>query len=495
MPLRPSRRFRRAAVRVYNRRFKPSVSFSRAIVYHMALFWRRKKEDRFVTLGLNQPAAAEESTEPKGDAAEPRLEPPAGSTAAERAREPVAPPPAVEPVATGAQPDPQPAAQTDLTGTRKEEVIESAPPRAAQTETAAPTPARPDLSARPAPPPKPAAPARSAFSSSSILGLNRSEEELQAEIESLEQAYSARFARAISATRESLSEKIDTVFQGRKVIDAALLDELEEALIAADIGVPVTLHILDKVRRGISRKEISDIEALKGAIKNELLSILQESEKRGVASEEGVPENVTPYVIMVVGVNGVGKTTTIGKLAQRIKAEGNDVLICAADTFRAAASDQLAIWAERTGVPLIQQKHGTDPAAVLFDALKAAKARRSDVLIVDTAGRLHNKSNLMAELEKMKRVAGREVEGAPHETLLVLDAVTGQNGLEQARQFLKTANVTGIVLTKLDGTAKGGIAVAIAKELGLPIRYAGIGEKVDDLVVFDSEQYVNGLFA
>jgi fused signal recognition particle receptor len=198
--------------------------------------------------------------------------------------------------------------------------------------------------------------------------------------------------------------------------------------------------------------------------------------------------------MMIVGVNGVGKTTTIGKLAQRIKAEGNDVLICAADTFRAAASDQLAIWAERTGVPLIQQKQGTDPAAVLFDSLKAAKARGSEVLIVDTAGRLHTKSNLMAELEKMKRVAAREVEGAPHETLLVVDAVTGQNGLEQARQFLKVAGVTGIVLTKLDGTAKGGIAVAIAKELNLPIRYAGIGEKVDDLVVFDPKQYVNSLF-
>ncbi len=319
-------------------------------------------------------------------------------------------------------------------------------------------------------------------------------EELQAEEAALEQAFAARFSRAISATRESLSEKIDTVFQGRKQIDAELLDELEEALIAADIGVPTTLDILETVRRGITRKEINDIEALKAAIKHELLSILRDSEQQGVASETSVPENISPYVLMVVGVNGVGKTTTIGKLAQRIKAEGNDVLICAADTFRAAASDQLAIWAERTGVPLIQQKQGTDPAAVLFDALKAAKARGSDVLIVDTAGRLHTKSNLMAELEKMKRVAGREVEGAPHETLLVVDAVTGQNGLEQARQFLKTAGVTGIVLTKLDGTAKGGIAVAIAKELRLPIRYAGIGEKVDDLVVFNPEQYVNSLF-
>src|SRR5215203_1043070 len=391
----------------------------------MGLFWRRKREDDFVSLRLNEPAT--------------------------KSAEPEPPPPAPLPV----EPE-KPAAERKST----------------EAQVAS----------------------RSPFATS-VLGLNLSIEELQAQEAALEQEFSARFRRAVAATRDSLSERLDTVFAGRKQIDEELLDELEEILIAADIGVTTTLEILETVRRGVARKQINDLEALKQAIKTELLNILQASEREGVASETSVPEGVLPYVMMIVGVNGVGKTTTIGKLAQRIKAEGNDVLICAADTFRAAASDQLAIWAERTGVPLIQQKSGTDPAAVLFDALKAAKARKSDVLIVDTAGRLHNKSNLMAELEKMKRVAGREVEGAPHETLLVVDAVTGQNGLEQARQFLKTAGVTGIVLTKLDGTAKGGIAVAISKELGLPIRYAGIGEKVDDLVVFDPEQYVNGLFS
>ena len=331
--------------------------------------------------------------------------------------------------------------------------------------------------------------------STSILGLNKSLEQLKAEEEALEQEFSARFNRAVEKTRNALNDRIDAVFQSRKKIDEELLDELEEVLISTDIGVATTLHILDMVRRGVSRAEINDIEALKTAIRNTLLDILRGSERAGVADERHLATKIKPYLMMIVGVNGVGKTTTIGKLASRIKAEGNDVLICAADTFRAAASDQLAIWAERTGVPLIQQKQGTDPAAVLFDSIKSAKSRNADVLIVDTAGRLHNKTNLMAELEKMKRVAGREIEGAPHETLLVIDAVTGQNGLEQARQFLKTANVTGIVLTKLDGTAKGGIAVAISKELNLPIRYVGIGEKVDDLVVFDAEQYVNGLFS
>jgi fused signal recognition particle receptor len=456
-------------------------------------FWRRKSNERYITLGLSEPATTERKETETTDASGAQLQPPAAQSQTPTT---TPTPPALEPTATGGAPTPLPS--NEVSG-----VAPSVGASAQESRPSAPLKPRPPVSesmrervepARTPSPPQRPVPSRSPFSSS-VLGLDRTIEELQAEIEAQEQTYAVRFSRAIEKTRESLSERIDTVFQGRKVIDAELLDELEEALIAADIGVETTVDILDKVRRGVSRKEINDIDALKKSIKDQLLAILRASESEGVASETSVPESVAPYVMMIVGVNGVGKTTTIGKLAQRIKAEGNDVLICAADTFRAAASDQLAIWAERTGVPLIQQKQGTDPAAVLFDALKAAKARKSDVLIVDTAGRLHNKSNLMAELEKMKRVAAREVESAPHETLLVLDAVTGQNGLEQARQFLKVAGVTGIVLTKLDGTAKGGIAIAIARELKLPIRYAGIGEKVDDLVVFDAEQYVNSLFA
>ena len=460
----------------------------------MGLFWKRKSGDQFVSLKLNEPPAASApgdkaekappiAVERDAEAESAKNVPEKRSAEGSASSSPsVAAATPLEPVATGGGPTSLPS-----------EVITR---KTVTTETRPRSPARETEAARAeAPGQKPVASvaARSPFQTS-VLGLNLSMEELQAQEAALEQEFSARFRRAVSATRESLSERLDTVFQGLKQIDENLLDELEEALIAADIGVATTQHILETVRRGVARKQINDLDALKQAIKDELLKILRQSENQGVASETSIAANVSPYVMMIVGVNGVGKTTTIGKLAQRIKAEGNDVLICAADTFRAAASDQLAIWAERTGVPLIQQKQGTDPAAVLFDSLKASKARGSDVLIVDTAGRLHNKSNLMAELEKMKRVAAREVEGAPHETLLVVDAVTGQNGLEQARQFLKVAGVTGIVLTKLDGTAKGGIAVAIANELSLPIRYVGIGEKVDDLMVFDPELYVNGLF-
>jgi len=307
-----------------------------------------------------------------------------------------------------------------------------------------------------------------------------------------------RFKAAVASTRENLAERIESVVAGKREIDADILDQLEEALIGADVGVQTALAIIEKARQQVRRDQLADVHGLKQFIKSELKDILiaaERNRKRGtVASETEVALGIKPYVIMIVGVNGVGKTTTIGKLAHRIKSEGNEVLVCAADTFRAAANDQLAIWAERSGVPLIQQKPGTDPSAVLFDSIGSARARNTDVLIVDTAGRLHTKTNLMQELEKMRRVAGREVEGAPHEVLLIIDAVTGQNGLEQARQFTRAVPVTGLVLTKLDGTAKGGIVIAIARELGIPIRYVGIGEKMADLVEFSPEAYIEGLF-
>src|SRR3954469_13052389 len=335
------------------------------------------------------------------------------------------------------------------------------------------------------------------------LGLNREATEEEKKIaerrdEGPEPDLVDKLKEAVTATRETLSERIDAVVGIKRQIDAQVLDELEEALIGADLGVQTSFDIIEKARQQVSRKQLNDVDELKRLIKDELRAILDSADrnrKRGtVASETEVPLDIKPYVVMIVGVNGVGKTTTIGKLAHRIKSEGNEVLICAADTFRAAANDQLSIWADRSGVPLIQQKPGTDPSAVLFDSIVSAKARNADVLIVDTAGRLHTKMNLMQELEKMRRIAGREVTDAPHEVLLVIDAVTGQNGLEQARQFTKAVPVTGLVLTKLDGTAKGGIVIAIAKELGIPIRYVGVGEKMNDLIEFNSEAYINGLF-
>lgn len=335
------------------------------------------------------------------------------------------------------------------------------------------------------------------------LGLNREATAEEKEIaarrdQGPEPDFIDKFKEAVASTRETLTERIEAVIGSKRQIDADVLDQLEEALIGADIGVQTAMAIIDKARQEVKRNQLNDVDELKRLIKSELQAILDQAErnrKRGtVASETEVPLDIKPYIVMVVGVNGVGKTTTIGKLAHRIKSEGNDVLICAADTFRAAANNQLQIWAERSGVPLIQQKPGTDPSAVLFDSIGSARARNADVLIVDTAGRLHTKTNLMAELEKMRRIAGREVPGAPHEVLLIIDAVTGQNGLEQARQFTRAVPVTGLVLTKLDGTAKGGIVIAIAKELGIPIRYVGVGESMNDLIEFSPEAYVNGLF-
>src|SRR5579871_5042278 len=298
-----------------------------------------------------------------------------------------------------------------------------------------------------------------------------------------------RMKEAVTRTRENLSQRIEEVVSFAKEIDRATLDDLEATLIGADLGTTTTQEVLEKLREKADRKQIKDVEELKRLLKEELLAILTAANSRPVQKVDGTPE-----VILVVGVNGTGKTTTIGKLSQVLRADGKSVLLCAADTFRAAAIEQLEVWGSRTGTEVIKTKPGGDPAAVLFDALQAAAARKTDYVVVDTAGRLHTKSNLMLELEKMKRTAQRIVPGAPHETLLVMDATTGQNGLQQARQFTQSAGVTGIVLTKLDGTAKGGVVVAITRELGLPVRYVGVGEKAADLLPFDPRDFVNSLF-
>jgi fused signal recognition particle receptor len=268
-------------------------------------------------------------------------------------------------------------------------------------------------------------------------------------------------------------------------VDETTLDELEIALLASDLGPVLTSEILDAVRKE-ARAATLNGAALKAALRTTLRAALD-------GGAAGAPAAGPPRVVFIVGVNGGGKTTTIGKLAARERLAGRRVVVVAADTFRAAAIDQLERWGERAGVEVMRQKEGSDPSAVVFDALQAARARGLELVLVDTAGRLHTKSPLMAELEKMARIAGREVPGAPHEVLLVVDATTGQNGLAQAREFTKAARVTGVVLTKLDGTAKGGIALAIRKELGVPIRYVGVGEGVDDLLDFDADAYVDGL--
>jgi fused signal recognition particle receptor len=307
--------------------------------------------------------------------------------------------------------------------------------------------------------------------------------------EEKKQSFLDRMKQAVTRTRENLAERIEEVIPFGKEIDRNTLDDLEATLIGTDLGSATTQEVLGKLREKADRKQIKNVEELKRLLKEELLAILDGANSRPVNRVEGTPE-----VILVVGVNGTGKTTTIGKLAQVFRSQGKNVLLCAADTFRAAAIEQLEIWGQRTATEVIKTKAGGDPAAVLFDALQAAVARKTDYVVVDTAGRLHTKTSLMAELEKMRRTAERIIPGAPHETLLVMDATTGQNGLQQARLFTQSAGVTGIVLTKLDGTAKGGVVVAICRELGLPVRYVGIGEKAGDLLPFDPNEFVDSLF-
>lgn len=299
-----------------------------------------------------------------------------------------------------------------------------------------------------------------------------------------------KLKKGLSKTHQGFIEKIDRLFLGKKTIDQDLLDELEVLLYEADVGVKTATDLIEGVRQGLKRGDLQDPGRVKSFIRQEILQILQSGEKPLLIDFV----KMKPFVFMVVGVNGAGKTTTIGKIAHQYSSQGKKVLIGAADTFRAAAVEQLEIWANRVGADFIKQSKGSDPSAVAFDSIQAAKARNSDLVFIDTAGRLHTKVNLMEELKKVKRIIGRECPGAPHEILLVLDATTGQNAISQAKLFNEAVGVTGIALTKLDGTAKGGIIIGITEELKIPIRYIGVGEAIDDLKEFSATEFIQALF-
>jgi fused signal recognition particle receptor len=294
-----------------------------------------------------------------------------------------------------------------------------------------------------------------------------------------------RLRERLSRTREALSGGLDRLFRGRKVVDAELLEELEELLITADLGVETSLLLIQALQEKLKRRELGDVERLKAALQAEMVALLT-----GPAPPD---RSARPWVVLLVGVNGVGKTTTIAKLAHRDRHQGLTPLLVAGDTFRAAAVEQLEIWGERVGAAVVKQKTGADPAAVVFDGLAAAVARGADTVYVDTAGRLHTKVNLMEELKKIHRTAAKKIPGAPHEVLLILDATTGQNALNQARLFHEAVGVTGLVLTKMDGTAKGGVALAVVHETGIPLKYIGVGEAMEDLRPFDAEAFVGAI--
>ncbi|MGE5397820.1 MAG: signal recognition particle-docking protein FtsY [Chitinophagales bacterium] len=295
--------------------------------------------------------------------------------------------------------------------------------------------------------------------------------------------------QSLSKTRQSIVAKVENLIKGSKQIDEEFFDELEEILIQSDLGIATSTDLVNKLRRQAKDEKLRDPEQVKGVLKTEIIKIMEGSEQVLTLSSD------KPSIILIVGVNGVGKTTSIAKLAYRFKLEGKRVMLAAGDTFRAAAIEQLQVWADRIGVDLIKHSEGSDPAAVVFDAVSAAKARKTDILIIDTAGRLHNKTNLMEEIAKVRRVIAREVAEAPHEVLLVLDATTGQNALNQAKLFKEITGVTGIILTKLDGTAKGGIVIAIARELGTPVKMIGIGETMEDLKDFSAGDFIEAMFA
>ncbi len=317
----------------------------------------------------------------------------------------------------------------------------------------------------------------------------KEKEEEKKEQKEQKEGFFQRFKQRLSKTRESITGRLDKIFFGKKEITEELLDEIEEILFTSDIGVETAQELIDTIREKVSRKELKDPEKLKKALKEEILNFLKTPEEKKLVYPEG-----EPLVIMMVGVNGVGKTTTIGKLAYQMNKEGKKVLLVAADTFRAAAAEQLSIWAERAGAELVKREEGTDPSAVVFDSLDIAKKKGHDVVIIDTAGRLHTKKNLMEELKKIKRVCAKKISNAPHEIWLVLDATTGQNAISQAQMFHEALGLTGIILTKLDGTAKGGVIVGISHQLKIPILFVGIGEAIDDLKPFEPEWFVKALF-
>lgn len=299
--------------------------------------------------------------------------------------------------------------------------------------------------------------------------------------------------KGLEKTREGFLQKIGRSVVGKDRVDDSVLDELEEILVSSDVGVTTTLKIIRQIQERVAKDKYLGTGELQRMLREETLSLLKEHEAGRSASYHAEHAS-RPHVILVVGVNGVGKTTSIGKLASQYRQAGKNVMLGAADTFRAAATEQLEIWAERAGVPIIKQGHNADPAAVAFDTVSAAKSRGADLVLIDTAGRLHNKVQLMEELTKVKRVIGKVVEGAPHEVLLVLDASTGQNALAQAKAFTSAVEITGLILTKLDGTAKGGIVLAISSELNVPVKYIGVGEKIEDLQIFDREAFVEAIF-
>ena len=299
--------------------------------------------------------------------------------------------------------------------------------------------------------------------------------------------------KGLEKTREGFFSRITKAIAGKSQVDDEVLDQLEEAMISADVGVDTTLSIIEKIQQRVARDKYLGTEELNGILQEEIRSILIDDENDTIKRFE-LPEGKKPFVVLVVGVNGVGKTTTIGKLATNFKAAGKSVMLGAADTFRAAAVDQLTIWSERAGVPIVKKEMGSDPASVAFDAVNSAVAKGTDILLIDTAGRLHNKAHLMEELSKIRRVIQKVIPDAHHETLLVLDGTTGQNAIEQAKHFSAATDVTALAITKLDGTAKGGIVLAIANQFKIPVKFIGVGEKAEDLIVFDKNAFVEGLF-